>query len=625
MTKSIKKIFYVVLTCVLLLSSICLLSTANKVYADSVASSLQMEKGASVRISSDEKELGIRYAMIMSEEEYSGINKKVSEGAISDVSYGILIAPAYYNDLHALNKENVFGYDGAKVYYNWSVDGKYTEETGKVRITNLTSKTLGEYEYKDGYVGMFASIVDLEPENIANEFIGVGYIQYTLNGKVEYQFTDSNDNVRSMALVAQTYIEKNPNDDCNAILQTAYLDKVVSVESKYTTEYYLENAEGEFVKADTETEETLSTIGATITPVQKEILGYYFDLNNENNSVATKVLANDKTVLKLYYKKATLNADGTFFNSDFELTEKLASSPCATPLGWIYDGGNDGWNYYATNGELRFNGYEKRIESVKLPLEAGKAVSASVDGYVNGGKSYFNICIYFYDANGVLIQTNKLSSTDISLTNTAKQTYNTETYVSPEKTAFVSMGIAHGGEGNVLMFVDNAKLNVVVDNGQLNADGTFFNSDFSIVTTPSTSPCALPFGWDCKDLGDNAGYNYFATSGELRFNGYEKKVTSKKFAINAGELISANIDIRTDGSNVYFNMKINFYGENGDLVQTKAYSSDVVLITTTEVETLATQTFVVPENAVKVSLDIEVGTAGLAYVDNAKIFKGISA
>ena len=94
---------------------------------------------------------------------------------------------------------------------------------------------------------MFASIVDLKPENIANEFIGVGYIQYTLNGKVEYQFTDSNDNVRSMALVAQTYIEKNPNDDCNAILQTAYLDKVVSVESKYTTEYYLENAEGQFV------------------------------------------------------------------------------------------------------------------------------------------------------------------------------------------------------------------------------------------------------------------------------------------------------------------------------------------------------------------------------------------
>ena len=89
MAKEIKKIFYIVLTCVLLLSSICLLSTANKVYADSIASSLQMEKGASVRISNDEKELGIRYAMIMSEEEYSGINKKVSEGAISDVRYGI--------------------------------------------------------------------------------------------------------------------------------------------------------------------------------------------------------------------------------------------------------------------------------------------------------------------------------------------------------------------------------------------------------------------------------------------------------------------------------------------------------------------------------------------------------
>ena len=63
-----KRILFVVLSCALLISSVCMIALNNKVtYASSVASSLAMEEGASVRISNEVN--GIKYTMTMSETE----------------------------------------------------------------------------------------------------------------------------------------------------------------------------------------------------------------------------------------------------------------------------------------------------------------------------------------------------------------------------------------------------------------------------------------------------------------------------------------------------------------------------------------------------------------------------
>lgn len=618
MTKSIKKIFYVVLTCVLLFSSMWLLTSIGKAYADDLSSSVQMDKGASVRISNDEKELGIRYAMIMSEEEYSGINKKVSEGAISDVSYGVLIAPAYYNDLHALNKENVFGYDGAKVYYNWAVDGKYTEETGKVRITNLTSKTLGDCEDKDGYVGMFASIVDLKPVNIANEFIGVGYIQYTLNGKVEYQFTDSNDNVRSMALVAQTYIEKNPNDECNAILQTAYLDKVANVDSEYTTEYYLENAEGQFVKADEQTETTLSKIGATATPYEKEILGYYFDLNNENNSVATKVLANDKTVLKLYYKKAILNADGTFYNSDFSIKYRPTSGDfnCDVPYGWTYTGVTNGWDFQTNSDYLAvYNWGKHTAESIKVPFEENTPAVAKIDAYGNEG--YFNFFVNFYNEKGELINKVGYANSVIKINGSPAQTYVINS-VSPTGTAYATITLVAEGT-NSGAFFDNAKIST--DISTLNEDGTFFNSNFSMTEQPAGCDAPKPFGWTYS----HNGWEIYASGDYVRTETYNNDVYvyGPKLKMSANEIlyvegVAANHD---DGSG-YMQLGVDFYNANGELIETKR-SADMQMTADKKEATYTTPTYISPENTAYVQF-VLVGAYGRVYLHEARIITGVS-
>lgn len=595
------------------------LTSIGKAYADDLSSSVQMDKGASVRISNDEKELGIRYAMIMSEEEYSQINKKVSEGVISDVSYGVLIAPAYYNDIHVLSKETVFGYDGAKVYYNWAVDGKYTEETGKVRITNLTSKTLGEYEYKDGYVGMFASIVDLKEENIANEFIGVGYIQYTLNGKVEYQFTNLNDNVRSMALVAQTYIANNPGDENNTILQAAYLDKVKNVDSEYTTEYYLENAEGQFVKADEQTETTLSKIGATATPYEKEILGYYLDVKNENNSGATNVLANDKTTLKLYYKEATLNADGTFYNSDFSIKYRPTSGGfnCDVPCGWTYTNITDGYDFQTNSDYLAvYNWGNHTAESIKVPFEENTPAVAKIDAYGNSG--YFNFFVNFYNENGELINKVGYANSVIKINGSPAQTYVINS-ISPAGTAYATITLVAEGTDSGAFF-DNAKIST--DISTLNADGTFFNSNFSMTEQPAGCDAPKPVGWTYS----HNGWEIYVPGGYVRTNTYDGKVYvyGPKLKMSASEILYLEgVAADYDNGSGYMQLGVNFYDANGELIETKR-SADTKMTADKQKATYTTPTYISPENTAYVQF-VFVGVYGMVYLHEARIITGVSS
>lgn len=603
MTKTVKKSLLLLLTLAFIVSSICIFASSKNAYAtQTVEVNLTMEVGASVRSDGN----GIRYGMYISDTEYGTINKKVADGEISNVVYGILIAPAFYHDAYALNEEeNVFGESAA---YYW--EGSSVDKTGKVRITNLYTSNLGDHKDRDGYKVMFASIIDLKPENIDKEFIGVGYMKYTVGTTDKYIFAPINDNVRSMAYVAQTHIERNPGDPVNEALKSNYLDKVALVESYYTTEYYLENADGEFVKADAETVKVPSTIGAKVNPIQKEIAGYYFDSENVNNSGESTVYANDKTVLKAYYKSnSSINADGSFYNSDFSLTYNAAD--CSKPTGWTYTA-ND-WGVYASGGNVRLteNG---TIYSSKLFVKPGQYLYGSVFANDwNKKNSKLTLGIVFYDADGGVISTNNGSEISVSQSANCVE-YATKAYIVPNDAAYVQLSIKGRNEA----FVDSAKINTLdslaLETSNLNSDGSFFNSDFSLFVNPGAE-CDKPVGWayTSGEWGVQASAGYVA----LVENG---TVTSPKLAITAGTLVYGSVmagDWNTK-NNTKLNLGVVFYDANGNVLQT--YNSGDIAVTNVGWLNCAeykTTTYCAPENTAYVQLTIK--GQNYAFIDSAKI------
>ena len=196
--------------------------------ADSVT--FETEKGASVRISDAEDGNGLRYGIRMPAEDYADLR-----AAYDEVSFGILIAPAdYVEEYGELNAQTVFGVGGEQVY-DWAVkdeNGVWQYDGDKIRIVNFETAGLFVSETDESAVVYYGSLVDLLENNIAREFVGTGYIKYTNAGSTSYRFAAENDNVRSMAYVAQMAIA----DDSGSVtaeqkqkLQALYIDKVANM------------------------------------------------------------------------------------------------------------------------------------------------------------------------------------------------------------------------------------------------------------------------------------------------------------------------------------------------------------------------------------------------------------
>ena len=154
--------------------------------------SFTMEAGASVRI--DENGNGIRYQVKMPAAEHTALEENTM---YSQVTYGILVAPADYEKTYgALDKANVFGISstGSAVVpkYDWATKNEegewpYNSDGSKIRIMNFQTGKLTEYTAENGeemarYLG---SITNLDEDNIVRDFVGVGYIKYTV-AETEY-------------------------------------------------------------------------------------------------------------------------------------------------------------------------------------------------------------------------------------------------------------------------------------------------------------------------------------------------------------------------------------------------------------------------------------------------------
>jgi hypothetical protein len=147
-----------------------------------------MVAGASARISEDGFN-GLRYTMTASKADYQGL--KATYGA--NVTFGILIAPKAYDDANELNAANVFGEEAVYDWAEWDeATETYVYSGNKTRIINLSSATMRETEDENVYA-LYGTIANLKAENIAKEFVGVGYIAYGDGETTNYKFLAENE------------------------------------------------------------------------------------------------------------------------------------------------------------------------------------------------------------------------------------------------------------------------------------------------------------------------------------------------------------------------------------------------------------------------------------------------
>ena len=242
-----------------------------------------MDKGASVRLpaNANYSDIGIRYTYFVSEKDYADLRK----AGYDSLAYGVFIAPNYYNEKHAINDET-----SLNAYYYW---GNAEAQNGKAFILNVEKTELAK-DLVHGY-RFDGAVVNMLKENLLTEYIGVGYIKYTVNGKTHYKFAESNDNARSMVYIAQRYIE-DKGDNAQA-LNAYFNDTVTATDTTYTVEHLVKQGDGTY-KLYGEAESVTAKVNATATATARTDIPHY---TYEKGDLSGVVYANGKRTLKLYY------------------------------------------------------------------------------------------------------------------------------------------------------------------------------------------------------------------------------------------------------------------------------------------------------------------------------------
>lgn len=188
--------------------------------------SWKMAYGASVRIAENQDDIGIRFTAQMPKSDYDELKANTN---YTNLSYGVLIAPADYVAVKPLNEATVFGVGGEKVYdwatwdettQDWVYEATDANEDGVAdyaRIINLEDKGLLVNDSNSSVVEFRGSIIGLNELNKTRAFVGLGYIQYTDSTGTHYEFADwatgeedtvssIENNTRSMAQVVTSAI-----------------------------------------------------------------------------------------------------------------------------------------------------------------------------------------------------------------------------------------------------------------------------------------------------------------------------------------------------------------------------------------------------------------------------------
>ncbi|MBQ8292047.1 MAG: hypothetical protein IJX88_06060, partial [Clostridia bacterium] len=284
-----------------------------------------MEQGAYVRMAEEDAGIGIRFTAQMSASDYTAIQAY----GYTDLSYGVLIAPADYVGVKELNAANVFGVGGTKIY-DWATWDEATQEwvytnNGYTQIINLEADELTVNAKDSSIVEFRGSIVNLEAMNKTRAFVGLGYIKYTDETGTNYEFADwaggdIANNTRSMAQVVESAVTSATSEltaEQKTALTNAYQKNV-----DYVVRTYQEGADGyentteanasaiKAAKANyaANVGETFNAtaLGNTLAPE-----GYYLDVWKSGTITENNVPETGRAYFDLYYTKQ-VNDDYTF-------------------------------------------------------------------------------------------------------------------------------------------------------------------------------------------------------------------------------------------------------------------------------------------------------------------------
>ncbi len=420
--KSIK-ILAIVTLFALMFSAISLTIPNQKAYALS-NTDLIMEEGAFVRSVPDTS--GLKFISYMTAQDYNDL----MDANYDSVKFGMLIAPYDYVKENALVVDNRINEDA----YYW--EGYTGETTNKKQIINMSTTSMTQYEREgdDGsYMALHGVLLKVLKENYTREFVGLGYVQITVDGQDSYLFASGDiiANKRSIVYVAQKSLEKGVADTNGVI--AGYINEVTNLDTDYTVEYYLENDNGEFIKDSQLTETLTAKINSQVSVSAKEIDSYVFDEDNVNNVLSVdKVYANGKTTLKLYYNKVK----ATEISNASDFMTMLAENPSGNyKLTADIDLSSIALTKYSDKGSV----YADEIKKVNAVNGVGQVTS------------YLDTFSGILDGNGYKITLNNNSSKDSMFNVMGLFNYVEETAVI--KNLFVDTTVTTyaklGGAGNM--------------------------------------------------------------------------------------------------------------------------------------------------------------------------------
>lgn len=351
---------------------------------------LTIRQGASVRISENYAQNGIRYELNMQKSDYEDLKE-----SNPNVVFGMFIAPVDYETLYApLTEENLTG-ENAK--YGWAEkleDGTYGKYTGtKTQIINLVTDEMGE---KDGAMVWYASLVNLlhgengGTDNRNREFIGIGYMKA---GDV-YTFAARNDNVRSMTYVAQQAREKDTKltETQKTALYESYIKDFVNTDVSYTVNYVYDNGLEKTAETTTKTAKLDSEI--VVTP-EESVAQDGFVYSTAETQLKSTAYANGKTQFTVNYKQSP-EYEIDFKNAAVEGNKITGENFIAESTGTNVSTLATSENGLKVSGSTAWQGVNFRFSASLLKPETKYNVRLSLKG--NGGKAYLGV--NYYNAEG---------------------------------------------------------------------------------------------------------------------------------------------------------------------------------------------------------------------------------
>ena len=159
-----------------------------------VAVDIQMEKGASVRITSNMATSGIRFTTKILKTDVEKLNELVTSGTCLSVSYGTLIVPTDYITGGSFTRE-------------WLVNNCGEAGVGFIEI--LTDRFYRQDSTEGDYYYFHGSIVKLKESNYDRYFSAIGYVKLVYADSTEEYIYASYDsaNSRSASFVAESAIK----------------------------------------------------------------------------------------------------------------------------------------------------------------------------------------------------------------------------------------------------------------------------------------------------------------------------------------------------------------------------------------------------------------------------------